>query len=103
MSKKIKSFDAEFKKDAVQYVHDHPELSQRECADNLGVGRSSLARWLSDARKNEESGSASSSSDSLKSPELTESEKENERLRRELRDTKEALAILKKAISILGS
>ena len=37
-----------------------------------------------------------------RNPNLTDEEKEMIRLKRELRDTKDALEILKKAISILG-
>ena len=33
--------------DAVQYRKEHPDLSQIECAKNLGIGTSTLSRWES--------------------------------------------------------
>lgn len=94
---KRKQFDLQFKKDAVRYVQEHSDLSHDQCALNLGIGRSTLARWLKEAKDNEGEvqfrGSGNYSSDL---------EKENAQLRRELKNTKDALDILKKAISILG-
>ncbi|MBB5337629.1 transposase [Pectinatus brassicae] len=86
-----------FKEDAVAYRLSHPELPTRACAKNLGIGFSTLTKWLSLAKKHEGEvpirGSGNYSSDL---------EKENARLARELRDAKDALDVLKKAISILG-
>ena len=69
----------------------------KENAENLGISDSALKTWLRAARENEGSvptrGSGNYSSDEAK---------EIARLQRELRDTKDALEILKKAISILG-
>ena len=63
----------------------------------MGISDSALKTWLRAARENEGSvptrGSGNYSSDEAK---------EIARLQRELRDTKDALEILKKAISILG-
>jgi len=87
MANKKKQFDQEFKQNAVNYCLTHPELSRKECAKNLGIGDSTLYRW-----KQEFKGSGN----------LTEAELENRRLKRELKDTQDALEILKKAISILG-
>ena len=81
-SKKRKTFDNEFKNKAVQYVNEHSELSRAQAAANLGIGQSTLSRWLKEARESDDGKIA--------------------RLKRELRDTKDALEILKKAISILG-
>lgn len=98
MSTKAKQFTKQFKMDAVNYRKEHPDLSQVECAKNLGIGVSSLSRWESQFRNNDGDipvrGSGNYSSDE---------QKEIARLKRELRDAKDALDVLKKAIGILGS
>ena len=40
-----KQHDKQFKLDAVQYYFDHKELGVRGCAQNLGVGYSTLTKW----------------------------------------------------------
>lgn len=91
-----KQFTAEFKQDAVNYYHSSGK-TQEQVAEVLKVGKSTLAKWVSSAQKNdgivEHRGSGNYSSDA---------EKEIVRLRKELRDSKDALEILKKAISILS-
>ena len=88
---------SDFKKDAVGYYHEHVELGINGCASNLGIGKSTLAKWVKLAKESNGEvptrGSGNYSSDV---------EKENARLRRELRDAKDALDVLKKAINILG-
>ena len=82
--------------DAVKYYEDHKELGLIACARNLGTTQQSLSRWKRELRETgdiECRGSGNYSSDEAK---------ENARLRKELQDTKDALEILKKAISILG-
>jgi len=37
--------DMQFKLDAVAYRKDHSELGIKECAENLGIGRSTLSKW----------------------------------------------------------
>ena len=96
-SKKRKTFDNEFKNNVVQYVNAHAELSRAQAAADLGIGQSTLSRWLKEARESDDGkinapGSGNDQSDVAK---------ENARLKRELRDTKDALAILKKALGIL--
>ena len=90
-------YDQQFKENAVRYRLEHPELSLQKAAVNLGISDSALKTWRRAARENEGSvptrGSGNYSSDEAK---------EIARLQRELRDTKDALEILKKAISILG-
>lgn len=86
----------EFKIDAVNYRNAHKELTTKQCAENLGIGLSTLDKWLSDYRKDPKDcfrGTGNYSS---------EEEKENARLRKENKDLKDALEILKKAISILN-
>ena len=87
----------QFKLDAINYRKEHPDLTQVECAKNLGIGVSTLARWESQFRENNGDipviGSGNYAS---------EEEKEIARLKRELRDAQDALDVLKKAIGILG-
>ena len=81
-----KHFDKQFKLDAVQYYHDHRELGLVGCASNLGISQQSLSRWQKELRESGDlkcRGSGNYSSD-------------------ELRDAKDALDVLKKAINILG-
>lgn len=67
------------------------------CAEKLGVSRTALGVWTKEAKENNGEvptrGSGNYESDEAK---------ENARLRKELRDTQDALDILKKAIGILG-
>ena len=76
---------------------EHPDLSLEECAKNLGIGLSTLSRWRQQFEANDGDipvrGSGNYASDE---------QKEIARLKRELRDTQDALDVLKKAISILG-
>ena len=89
-----KQHDKQFKLDTVQYYLDHKELGVRGCAQNLGIGYSTLTKWLKDFRESGDiPGSGNYASDE---------QKEIAHLKRELRDAKDALDVLKKAISILG-
>ena len=91
-----KHFDKQFKLDAVQYYHDHRELGLAGCASNLGISQQSLSRWQKELWESGDlkcCGSGNYSSDESK---------EIARLKRELRDAKDALDVLKKAINILG-
>ena len=97
MSRKKSQHTKQFKLDAIIYRKEHPDLTQVECARNLGIGVSTLARWEAQFRDNEGDipvrGSGNYESDEAK---------EIARLKRELRDAQDALDVLKKAISILG-
>ena len=97
MSRKRTQHTKQFKLDAVNYRKEHPDLTQAECAKNLGIGISTLARWESQFRDNDGDipvrGSGNFESDEAK---------EIARLKRKLRDAQDALDVLKKAISILG-
>lgn len=91
-----KQHDKQFKLDAVQYYQTHSDLGVKGCANNLGVGYSTLTKWLKEHRESGNitvRGSGNYASDE---------EKEIARLKRELRDTQDALDVLKKAISIVG-
>ena len=97
MSCKKTQHNKQFKLDAINYPKEHPDLTQVECAKNLGIGVSTLARWEAQFRDNEGDipvrGSGNYESDEAK---------EIARLKRELRDAQDALDVLKKAIGILG-
>ena len=43
--------DKQFKLDAIQYYEDHKDLGVRGCAENLGIGYSTLTKWLKDFRE----------------------------------------------------
>ena len=53
MAKKKPVFDNDFRSNAVRYVQQHTNLTMKECAANLGVGRSTLSRWISESKKSE--------------------------------------------------
>ena len=92
-----KQHDKQFKLDAIQYYQDHKDLGVRGCAENLGIGYSTLTKWLKDFRESGDipvRGSGNYASDE---------QKEIARLRRELRDAQDALDVLKKAIEYYGA
>lgn len=97
MSRKKTQHTKQFKLNAVNYRKEHPDLTQLECAKNLGIGVSTLARWKAQFRDNDGDipvrGSGNYESDEAK---------EIARLKRELRDAQDALDVLKEAIGILG-
>ncbi len=97
MPRKNKQHSKQFKQDAVNYVNEHPDLTQIECAKNLGISITTLTRWISQFKENNGDipvrGSGNYESDE---------QKEIARLKRELRDAQDALDVLKKAIGILG-
>ena len=88
--------DKQFKLDAVKYYQDHKELGCKGCAKNLGIGRSTLGKWIKEFQDSNDikvRGSGNYSSDE---------QKEIAKLKRQLRNTQDALDVLKKAIGILG-
>ena len=94
MANKKPVFDNEFRNNAVRYAQEHKDLSRKEWAANLGIGESTLARWLREARQSSNGTIEMRGTGNFESDEA----KEVARLKRELRDTKDALEILKKAI-----
>lgn len=93
MANKRKQFTPEFKQSAIDFVNAHPEMTVLQCANHLEIGLSTLQRWKREAKENPGQpvpfvGSGNYSS---------EIEKENIHLQKELRDTQEALKILKKS------
>lgn len=81
----------QFKLDAVNYHKEHPDLTQAECARKLGIGLSTLSRWEQQFRDNDGDIPGAGSGNYA-----TAEEREIARLKRELRDTQDALDVLKK-------
>lgn len=48
-----KQHTKQFKLDVISYRKEHPDLTQLQCARNLGIGISTLARWKSQYRNND--------------------------------------------------
>jgi transposase len=91
-----KQHDKQFKLDAVQYYEDHKDIGIHGCAGNLGIGNSTLTKWMKDLREGGDIPVRGSGNYA------TEEQKEIVRLKRQLRDAEDALDVLKKAINILG-
>ena len=91
------TFTDEFKQGVVQYVLEHPDESKVAIAKQFGIADSTVHKWLKDASSNDgvinSRGSGNYSSDEAK---------EIARLKKELKDTQDALEVLKKAVGILG-
>lgn len=96
MGRPRQNFTAEFKQDAVNYYYSSGKSIKAAAAD-LKVSTSGLNNWIQSAKTNdgyvEHRGSGNYS---------TDAEKEIARLKKELRDSQDALEILKKAINILN-
>ena len=93
----IRRYTDDFKRDAVAYVQEHPDITMQEAADSLGRPKETLYGWVKAYRRSLHNAKETD----LTGP-MTEQEKEIARLKREFRDTQDALAVLKKAISILN-
>lgn len=92
----IRHYTDDFKRDAIRYVEDHPEITTKQAAEYLGIPKDTLYGWIKAYRRSQLDETAD-----LTGP-LSDTEKELIRLRRENRDLQDALAVLKKAISILN-
>ena len=84
-------FDDEFKQGVVDYANQHPEESKVSIAKRFGIADSTIHKWIKDAIESRGSGNFSS-----------DEAKEIARLRKDLKNTQDALEVLKKAIGILG-
>lgn len=94
----MKRYNDDFKRDAVRYLDEHPDMTRVQVAQYLGIPKDTLYGWAKTASRNKLFGT----NDPVPAPK-TEQDREIERLERELRDAKDALEILKKAISILNN
>lgn len=91
------TYTEEFKTEVIRYALEHPEESSRSVMKKFGVNESAFYKWK---RQYSENGKVTSrGSGNYKSDEA----KEIARLKKELRDTQDALEVLKKAIGIVGS
>ena len=92
-----KKYDEKFKNDALEYRKNHPESSVSAVCRNLGISQPTYYQWKKSAEENDGQvkhiGSGNYASDI---------EEENARLRRELKNSQDALKILKKAMGILA-
>lgn len=90
------SYDKDFKEGVIQYVLDHPDESYVSVGKRFGVHDTTVGGWIKDFKKNNSEvvirGSGNYSSDEAK---------EIARLKKELKDTQDALEILKKAIVLI--
>lgn len=91
------TYSKDFKRDALKYVEEHPDMKIKDVADRLGIPVGTLYDWNKKRSRYDILGE-----DAPPSGPLTEEEKEIRRLQRENRDLEDALEILKKAIGILG-
>lgn len=90
------SYDKEFKKQAVQYYLDNKDhMSVNEMSKNLGIGASTLHKWI---RLFTETGGIGRGSGNFAS----DKDKEIAQLKRKLRDAEGAIEVLKKSIGILS-
>ena len=99
MSSKKKVIDKEFKINAVKYKEEHSDLTCEEVGSNLGISTSSLYRWMNEYASADDKSNVFRGSGNFSSEEA----KEIARLKKENRDLKDAVEILKKAINILNS
>lgn len=93
MGKRARStFSPEFRKEVVDLVVEN-NYSIREAAESMGVGKSTVDKWVRQARQGTDSGGAPVGADQLRIRELE----------KELRKIKEQNEILKKASALLMS
>lgn len=92
-----KKYDEKFKNDALEYRKNHPELSVSAVCRNLGISQPTYYQWKKSAEENDGQvkhiGSGNYANDQ---------EKEIAELKRELKNSQDALKILKKAMGILA-
>ncbi len=92
-----KKYDEKFKNDALEYRKNHPELSVSAVCRNLGISQPTYYQWKKSADENDGQvkhiGSGNYANDQ---------EKEIVELKRELKNSQDALKILKKAMGILA-
>ena len=91
------TFTNEFKQGVVQCVLDHPHESKLSIAKQFGIADSTVHKWLKEANDNNGTINSRGSGNYL-----SDEAKEIARLKKELKDTQDALDVLKKTIAILG-
>ena len=88
----MKTFEDDFKKNAVKLVLEE-KMTIAQVSEDLGLGKSTLSKWLAQHRKGE----------LIKSATQIEEDEELKRLRRENRILRQERDILKKAMGIFSS
>ena len=95
MKQNRKKYDREFKQKAVELSY--ARGNSTEIAEELGIDKGLLYRWRKELNKYKGNIFPGDGT-----PKMTDLERENARLRKELRDAKMERDILKKAISIFS-
>lgn len=95
MANKRRQFSKEYKVEAVKYYTDS-DLSLEQAANKLGIGLTTLQRWVKQSKENGNVVQFTGSGNKLDPKDA-----EIAALKRELRDSNDALEILKKAMGIL--
>lgn len=92
-----KHYDEQFKNDALEYRKNHPQLSVNAVCRNLGISPPTYYQWKKSAEENDGQvkhiGSGNYANDQ---------EKEIAELKRDLKNSQDAIKILKKAMGILA-
>lgn len=91
-----RTFSTEFKREAVQFSQ-RPELTVSQAAHDLGIGVSTLQRWIREAKQ---SGDLAFPGHGRQN--LTPEQQEIRRLRKELEILREEREILKKATAFFA-
>lgn len=92
----VKTYDKEFREGVIKYKDEHPDETFVSIGKKFGVHSTTVGKWCRDAEKKgkvEVRGSGNFASDEAK---------EIAHLKKELKDYKDAVEVLKKAIGILG-
>lgn len=91
-----RTFPEGFKEKAISYPAEHPELSMKRCAEDLGIGYSTLRRWLDEAA--EEAAQRTPTAEEAVAAEVVEAAPAEETAPAEAAAIEEALA---EAVSVL--
>lgn len=94
MGKKNRSYDKEFKLNAV-HLYKHSGKTGRQLADDLGIPKGTLYQWIKEYEKEGDQGFRGKGI-------IRSSNEELYKLRKELEDTKLERDILKKAVAIFS-
>jgi len=95
MTEKRQKYDREFKRKAVELSY--ARGNAKEIAEELDIGPELLYRWRREYQQYDKN-----SFPGKGKPKMTDIERENARLKKELRDAKMERDILKKAVSIFS-
>ena len=94
--KRCRTYTPEFRKECAQYVHNNPDMTYAEAAENLGVPQTTLQKWCSKHN-------VRSSTNTVEEPPTISSDRELiRRLQEENRRLKMEAEILKKAAAFFA-